>query len=127
MNTYRIKWEMVSLNDLYLFCDADPRTHRGTSQVVPNSEIPDQHWHVQYSTETSDPWQQVMQLKEWADQDREFVRNVSLERLKHEPQWEEVPWILSIMSHVIMSAPNAANAITAAPDTHPGSPGPTTS
>jgi hypothetical protein len=86
---YRLSWEMVKQSDLRLFSNADPRYYSNTTQIVPNSEIPDEHWDS-ISTESADPWDQYKTLCEWATEDREFVRNVKLEKRLDEPTWEEV-------------------------------------
>ena len=86
---YRLTWEMTSLNFLHLYSNADPRYYKNTTQIAPNSEIPDEHWH-EVSRETDDPWQQYNQLKKWADADTGFVRNVRLEKQVNEPEWREV-------------------------------------
>lgn len=89
MSTYRLSWETVGVSKLWMFSDADPRSYKNTTQIVPNSQIPDGYWHA-VSKEDSNPWQQYNQLKEWADQDREFIRNVRLEESVSEPEWREV-------------------------------------
>lgn len=86
---FRLSWEMVSVSLLHLYCNADPRWNRDTYQTVPNSQIPDMHWH-QMSVETLDPWDQARTLAEWAANDVEFVRNVKLERRSVEPSWTPV-------------------------------------
>ena len=83
---YRLSWEMVGQRSLRLFCNADPLMYKNVTQTVPNSQIPDEHWHP-VSRETSDPWSQYHQLKAWADADKEFVRNVVLEKQDSEPSW----------------------------------------
>lgn len=89
-NLYRLSWEMVSQGSLKHFCNADPLYFSGVTQTVPNSEIPDEHWHP-LSKETADPWSQYHQLKAWAEADKEFVRNVRLERaINPEIAWEPV-------------------------------------
>lgn len=86
---YRLSWEMVRTSVLARYCNADPIFYTNVKQTVPNSQIPDEHWYA-VSKETSDPWQQWRTLREWADQDRGFVRNVTLERQVNEPRWEAV-------------------------------------
>lgn len=80
---------MVSPHTLGQFSNADPTYYENTTQIVPNSEIPDEHWHP-VSRETDDPWSQYKVLKEWSDQDREFVRNVLLEEQTAQPTWRPV-------------------------------------
>lgn len=87
--TYRLSWEMVRLSSLGQFSNADPRVYANTAQTVPNSQIPDEHWHS-ISKETRDPWDQYRTLKQWADEDREFVRKVRLQKLAGEPEWVDV-------------------------------------
>ena len=87
--TYRLTWEMVGLRYLSLYSDADPQYYSHTQQIVPNSEIPDEHWHP-VSKETDDPWGQYRTLSEWAVRGEEFVRNVRLEKQTNEPTWERV-------------------------------------
>lgn len=87
---FRIKFELVESDNLYKYSSADPRTHKNTIQTVPNSLIPDEDWKEVITHETDDPWQQYNSLKRWEAADREFVRNVRLERLVSEPRWEPV-------------------------------------
>lgn len=89
MTLYRLSWEMVNVGDMKRFCNADPYFYSNVQQLVPNSEIPEECWHT-VSRETDDPWAQYDQLREWADADREFVRNVVLEEQVSEPAWREV-------------------------------------
>ena len=87
---YRISWEMVNLSEMYRYSNADPFLYKNTKQTVPNSQIPDEHWHP-VARETTDPWQQYSSLKRWADADDGFVRNVRLEKAVHaEREWTEV-------------------------------------
>jgi hypothetical protein len=86
---YRLTWESVGLAHLWRYSNADPALYKGTRQVVPNSKIPDEHWH-EVSRENSNPWNQYRTLKKWADADTGFVRNVRLDRLVDEPRWEPV-------------------------------------
>lgn len=86
---YRLSWEMVKQRSLRHFCNADPLLYKNVTQTVPNSEIPDEHWDP-ISKETSDPWSQFTTLRKWADEDRQFVRNVRLEKQVSEPRWEPV-------------------------------------
>ena len=74
---YRISWEMV---DVHLIPRFDG---------VPNSLIPDQHWHS-VSRETDDPWDQYRTLDAWAATGEECVRNVRLERMESPPVWMPV-------------------------------------
>lgn len=86
---YRLTWEMVGLSHLALYSSADPMYYKNTRQVVPNSDIPDEHWHEVSKTD-SNPREQYDTLKAWADADTGFVRNVRLERQVSEPRWEPV-------------------------------------
>jgi hypothetical protein len=86
---YRISWEYVDIKYLYLYSNADPMFYKHTTQVVPNSQIPDEHWHL-IQKETDSPWSQYNQLKLWADGDIQFIRNVKLYKAISEPEWEEV-------------------------------------
>lgn len=89
MTMYRLSWDMVGLSFLRLYSDADPTFYKNTTQTVPNSRIPDEHWH-RVSKETDDPFAQHDTLKRWADADTGFVRNVVLEKAVSEPRWEVV-------------------------------------
>ena len=89
MTMYRISWEHVSLGSLYKYSNADPTLYKNTTQIAPNSQIPDEDWHP-ISRETNSPWQQYNTLREWADADTGFVRNVKLEQMASEPEWREV-------------------------------------
>ena len=62
---YRLSWEMVAAAEMHRYCDADPRTHTGTTQTVPNAEIPDEHWH-RVTRMTADPWDQYRTLSSWS-------------------------------------------------------------
>ena len=86
---YRLSWETIDTNHLFKYCNADPIFYSNTQQTVPNSLIPDEEWHA-VSKETDDPWDQFRQLKQWADEDREFIRKVKLEVQVTQPVWEEV-------------------------------------
>lgn len=88
-DTYRLSWEMVGVQHLHLYCNADPRHYSNVTQIVPNSAIPDEHWH-KVSRETDDPWGQRDALRAWAAADIEFVRNVVLEKMVSEPAWSVV-------------------------------------
>jgi hypothetical protein len=92
MTCYRVLFETVNLDRLAEFCDRDPARYRSRDvhQVVPNSEIPEDAWHPVTGVTTSDPWDQYGTLRLWAAEDREFVRNIRLERLAAEETWEEV-------------------------------------
>ena len=87
---YRVLFETVNLPALRKYCNADPAMFKNTTQTVPNSQIPDEDWHPVQGRATDNPWQQYSQLRQWEAQDREFVRNVRLEKMISEPQWEEV-------------------------------------
>lgn len=78
---YRLSFEVVDIHKLHLYSNP--------AQTVPNSQIPDEHWH-KVSRETSDPWSQHTQLKMWADADIGFVRNIVLEKAASPPTWERV-------------------------------------
>lgn len=85
---YRVVFDTVRQDRLKEFCDADPATHSGTSQVIPNSRIPEDAWYRVEGRATDNPWEQYRNLRLWAAQDREFVRNVQLERLVMDnPRW----------------------------------------
>lgn len=90
MIIYRLSFELVNQGALRKYSDADPTFYKGTTQTVPNSQIPDEDWHP-VSKETGDPWQQYHQLRKWEKSDTGFVRNVVLEQAEVEPtQWEPV-------------------------------------
>lgn len=89
---YRLEWEAVSIYQLWRYMDADPAHYAGTTQTVPNSQVPDEHWHI-VSREDGDGdsiRSQHATLKGWADNDEQFVRNVRLYELAGAPQWREV-------------------------------------
>ena len=94
---YRLSWETVKQVALVKYCDADPTFYKNVTQTVPNSQIPDEDWH-EVQRETDNPWDQYRRLRQWAAEDREFVRNVRLERMASEPQW--VPVDLPESGHV---------------------------
>lgn len=89
---YRLSWESVGVSELHKYMNADPRFYSNCTQTVPNSEIPDMYWHKVGPKEISggDDNDQYKTLKEWAEQDREFIRNVLLERCVSQPTWEVV-------------------------------------
>jgi hypothetical protein len=80
---------MVHTSCLYKYCNADPAYYKNVKQITPNSEIPDEDWYS-ISKETSNPWSQANKLKEWSDSDKQFIRNVKLEKMVTQPVWEEV-------------------------------------
>lgn len=86
---YRLSWEMVAPQLMHKYCNADPMMYKNVTQVVPNSQIPDEDWH-RVENESSDPWDQYNTLKRWAEEGAEPIRNVKLERQISEPRWEEV-------------------------------------
>lgn len=89
--TYRLSWEMVATTELVRYSNADPTFYKNTTQIVPNSQIPDEHWHP-LTKVTDNPWDQYNTLKRWADADEQFVRNVKLEQAEVvEPDWKPVP------------------------------------
>lgn len=88
MTRYRLSFEMVNMTELWRYSNADPLQYKNTTQTVPNSQIPDEHWYL-VSKETDDPWDQHGQLKAWADADEQFVRKVTLEQAG-EPAWRTV-------------------------------------
>ena len=87
---YRVLFEVVNQSALRKYSNADPVMFKNTTQTVLNSQIPDEDWHPVEGRATDNPWQQYNQLRKWESQDREFVRNVRLERMAGEPQWEPV-------------------------------------
>lgn len=88
---YRLSWEAVAQSVLHLYCNANPVFYSNVTQAVPNSQIPDEHWHRIERIDTN-PWQQYNQLRKWADADEEFIRNVTLEQAASiEPDWQPVP------------------------------------
>lgn len=87
---YRIRFEAVGQRYLRLYSDADPLLYKNTRQIVPNSQIPDEHWHEIVTGERSNPWAQFNTLRKWADADTGFVRNIRLERMTNQPEWEPV-------------------------------------
>lgn len=87
--TYRLSWDSINLDEMWRYSNADPRFYAGTIQTVPNSLIPDEHWHRVEKVD-GDPWDQHSTLKQWADSDFGFVRNVLLEEAEIvDPQWRE--------------------------------------
>lgn len=90
LEIYRVRFEVVGQQALRKYSNADPLLYKNTTQTVPNSQIPDEDWHEVTGHETDNPWQQYNQLRAWEAADREFVRNVRLEKLVSEPRWEAV-------------------------------------
>ncbi len=87
---YRVLFEVVSQSALRKYSNADPVMYKNTTQTVPNSQIPDEDWHEVEGRATDNPWQQYNQLRKWEAEDREFVRNVRLQRMISQPEWAEV-------------------------------------
>jgi hypothetical protein len=83
-------FETVSQGALVKYCSANPLYYSNVRQTVPNSQIPDEDWYQVTGREIDDPWTQYENLKKWADEDREFVRNVRVEQQVAAPQWELV-------------------------------------
>ena len=90
LEIYRVRFESVDQHALRKYSNADPLLYKNTTQTVPNSQIPDEDWHEVAGHETDNPWQQYNQLRAWEAADREFVRNVRLEKLVPERRWEPV-------------------------------------
>lgn len=93
--TYRLSWEMVKQTALVKYSNADPMFYSNTTQTVPNSEIPDEDWQVVGPVEFTIPGNehridQWKTLTEWSMSDKQFVRNVKLERRVGAPSWIEV-------------------------------------
>lgn len=93
--TYRLTWEIVNLKELWRYNNADPMVYSNTTQTVPNSEIPDEHWHTVGPVEFTIPGDkgrvdQYKTLVAWDQSDRQFVRRVKLERRVDDPTWEGV-------------------------------------
>jgi hypothetical protein len=87
---YRVLFETVNTSALHKYCNANPVMFENTTQTVPNSQIPDEDWHPVEGRATDNPWQQYSQLRQWVREDREFVRNVRLQKMTSEPEWAEV-------------------------------------
>lgn len=87
---YRVLFETVNQAALGMYSNADPLMYSNTTQTVPNSQIPDEDWHPVEGNATDNPWQQYNQLRQWEAEDREFIRNVRLQKMTRDPQWEEV-------------------------------------
>jgi hypothetical protein len=90
VNIYRVRFETVGQGALRKYCNADPVMYKNVTQTVPNSQIPDEDWHEVTGHETDNPWQQYNQLRAWDAADKEFIRNVRLEKLVSDPEWEPV-------------------------------------
>ena len=87
MEIYRVRFEVVNQSALRKYSNADPLLYKNTTQIVPNSQIPDEDWHEVTGRETDSPWSQYDQLRAWEADDREFVRRVRLEKMAAEPEW----------------------------------------
>jgi hypothetical protein len=87
---YRVVFETVRQDRLKEFCNADPAHYTNVSQVVPNSAIPEDAWYEVRGIATEAPWDQHATLVQWAAADKEFVRNVRLEKLASPEVWEAV-------------------------------------
>ncbi len=88
MEYYKIVFETVHLNHLHLYCNADPRWYTHTTQTVPNSQIPDEHWYkVERESTQGSILSQYNTLKEWEAADKEFVRNIHIFKLVSDPVW----------------------------------------
>ena len=94
MSDYKLQWEMVRISNLHKYSNADPMFYKNTTQTVPNSQIPDEDWNLTIVEFDEDQLEsrteQYNNLKQWADADEQFVRNVKLYKLAGEPQWEEI-------------------------------------
>jgi hypothetical protein len=75
---YRIVWEMAALSFVRDHIDYYE------NPTVPNSLIPDEFWGEVAAEGGEDQLDQYRQLKEWADADTQFVRNVRLYELTAE-------------------------------------------
>jgi hypothetical protein len=84
MKRYRLTFEVVGQQYLRLYSNADPSYYKHTTQTVPNSEIPDEHWHTVHrelddGQDLAALRDQCMRLKAWHDADKQFVRNPRIE------------------------------------------------
>jgi hypothetical protein len=57
-------------------------------EKLPNSQVPDRYWHEVTTNATDSPWSQYYTLRKWHREDKNFVRNIRLERMVSEPVWE---------------------------------------
>lgn len=89
MPKFRLSFEVVSATNLWKYCDADPTFYKNVTQLIPNSQIPDEDWY-KIEKETDNPWEQYNNLRKWDRENREFVRNVVLEKLVGEPKYEVI-------------------------------------
>lgn len=87
---YKLSFEIVGQQFLHLYCNADPRFYTHTTQTVPNSQIPDEHWSVVTREGEDNILDQYRTLKSWEEADKEFVRNVTLFKSVSDPAWEKV-------------------------------------
>ena len=94
MARYKLSWEMVRVTKLGKYSNADPMYYSNTTQTVPNSQIPDEDWHLVSKEfdehELEERRNQYETLKSWSDADKDFVRNVKLWRMPGEPEWEQI-------------------------------------
>lgn len=90
--TYRITWEGVGTDRLWLYMDHDPRAHTTFKQTVPNASIPEADWRPVTTESTDDPWQMYNQMRRWELSGYGFIRNVKLLRYAHDgwKQWTGV-------------------------------------
>jgi hypothetical protein len=88
---YRLVFEIVDTNELHRYANADPRYYSNTTQMVPNSEIPNEHWRQvdRESDDIEDLRDQYDKLKEWHDGDEGYVRNPRIEQMPT-GEWTEV-------------------------------------
>lgn len=92
----RIRFETVKMGELWRYCKVDPRLWKGTSQVVPNSQIPESSWSETPTERIGDPAgivDQALRLRHWISEDWGFVRDVAVTTLAGEPVDLEA-WVL---------------------------------
>ena len=91
MSKYRVSFETINPHRLGRYSDADPTFYKNTTQLVPNSKIPEEEWRL-VSRVTDDfvsAMSQYENLKKFHDADTGFVRNPRLEE-SSEPEWKEI-------------------------------------
>ncbi len=87
---FKLKWEMTKIDKLYKYSNADPMQYKNTTQIIPNSQIPDEDWKKVEKEDDISIMSQFKTLKRWEESDYGFVRNVKLYKMVNKPKWEEI-------------------------------------
>ena len=81
----RISFETVTASELWRYSNVDPRFWSNSVQMVPNSEIAEEHWSTTPSSRegwADDILRQAQTIRQWIAEDRGFIRNLKVSRVE---------------------------------------------